>query len=69
MSRNAPGKAHRDGLTLADLMDMFPTEDAAIEWFEQVLWDGHRCCGKCGSTRYARSLATSTMPYWCADCR
>ena len=68
MSRNAPGKAHRDGLTLADLMDMFPTEDAAIEWFEQVLWDGHRCCGKCGSTN-TREASHKYMPYWCTDCR
>ena len=26
MARKAPGKAHRKGLTVVELMDMFPTE-------------------------------------------
>ena len=34
MTRKAPGKAHREGLTLVELMDMFPTEEGAAEWFE-----------------------------------
>ena len=28
----APGKAFRAGISLIDLMDTFPTEDAAREW-------------------------------------
>ena len=28
---------------------MFPDEKAAVEWFEQLVWNGHRCCGHCGS--------------------
>ena len=27
---------------------MFPFENAATEWFESILWDGHRCCGNGG---------------------
>ena len=68
MTHKAPGKAYRDGLTLPQLMDMFPTEAAAIAWFEGVLWDGERCCGKCGSTR-TREASHKYMPYWCSDCR
>ncbi len=37
MARKKPGRAHRDGLTLVDLMDMFPTEKAAIKWFEDAI--------------------------------
>ena len=68
MAHKAPGKAYRDGLTLIQMMDIFPTEQAATEWFEAVLWDGQRCCGKCGSIK-TREANHKTMPYWCTDCR
>ena len=69
MAQKAPGKAHRKGLTLVQLIDMFPTEQAATEWFESVFWDGHRCCGKCGSTKTREVPNAKPMPYWCTDCR
>ena len=46
MARKAPGKAHREGLTVVELMDMFPTEEAATKWFESVIWPNGRHCGK-----------------------
>ena len=64
----APGKAYREGLSLIELMDMFPTEEAAREWFESVMWPVERCCGKCNSTR-TREASHKSMPYWCSDCR
>ena len=67
--RKAPGKAHRKGITLVELLAMFPTEEAANQWFEVVLWDGHRCCGKCGSERTSKVPNAKPMPYWCSDCR
>ena len=70
MAKKAPGKAHREGLTVIELMDMFPTEEAATEWFESVVWpDGERHCGKCGSTRTREVPNAKPMPYWCTDCR
>ena len=68
MAHKAPGKAHRKGLTLIQLMAMFPTEDAATKWFEEVLWNQDRCCGKCGSVRTTEAKH-KYMPYWCSDCR
>ena len=68
MTHKGPGKSHRDGLTLIQLMDMFPSEQAATAWFEESLWGGQRCCGKCGSIR-TRDASHKTMPYWCTDCR
>ena len=50
MAQKAPGKAHRIGLSLVEVMDMFPDEDAAREWIESIVWPDGRCCGKCGST-------------------
>ena len=68
MEHKAPDKAHREGLSLIEVMDMFPTEDAAREWIESVIWPNGRCCGKCGGTR-TREASHKTMPYWCSDCR
>jgi len=68
MKHKAPGKAHREGITLVALLDMFPDEAAATRWFESIFWAGQRCCGKCGSTR-TREATHEKMPYWCTDCR
>ena len=70
MAKKGPGRAYREGLTIVQLMDMFPTEEAATAWFESVLWpDGERHCGKCGSVRTREDPSAKPMPYWCTDCR
>ena len=69
MAHTAPGKSHRQGLTLVQMMDMFPTEAAAVAWFESVAWPHGRCCGKCGSVRTKPVPNAKPMPYWCTDCR
>ena len=51
-----------------ELADMFPTEESARKWFEQIMWNGERCCGHCGG-RNTREASHKTMPYWCTDCR
>ena len=50
------------------LADLFPTEDAAREWFESRIWPSGRCCGHCGSLRTCKA-SHAKMPYWCTDCR
>lgn len=65
---NGPGKSHRKGISLIELARMFPNEEAAVKWFESVVWPTERCCGKCGSTRTTEA-SHKTMPYWCSDCR
>lgn len=70
MAKKGPGKAHREGLTLVELMDMFPDEAAAVSWFEEALWpDGERFCGHCGGFRTREVPNAKPMPYWCTDCR
>ena len=64
----APGKAHRAGVTLLALMDMFPDEKSAAKWFEDQMWGDTRCCGHCGSVRTCKATH-ERMPYWCSDCR
>ena len=68
MAHKAPGKAHREGIDIITLMDMFPDEASAVHWFESVVWPKGRCCGHCGSTRTCEA-SHRYMPYWCSDCR
>ena len=67
-THEAPGKAHREGITVVQLMDMFPTDETATKWFEQMFWNDERCCGHCGSLRTC-DASHRKMPYWCSDCR
>ena len=69
MAHKSPGKSHREGMTLVQMMDLFPTEEAATAWFESVVWERGRCCGKCGGTRTREVPNAKPMPYWCPDCR
>ena len=69
MTTKAPGKSFRKGLTLIEVMDMFPDEATATEWIESVVWPTGRCCGKCGATNTAEVPNARPMPYWCPDCR
>ena len=69
MARSAPAKACREGMTVVQLMDMFPTEEAAVAWFESVIWPDGRHCPKCGGTETREVPNAKPMPYWCRACR
>ena len=69
MAHDAPGKAHREGISLIDMFNMFPDNDTATKWFESVVWEDGRFCGKCGSTNTKIVKSGKPMPYWCSDCR
>ena len=68
MAHPAPGKSDRDGITLVQLADMFPTEESAREWFEARVWPEGRHCPACGSVR-THEAGHNHMPYRCSDCR
>ena len=69
MAQKAPGKAHRQGMTLFDLQRLFPNENAARKWFESIIWpDGKRGCPSCGSEN-THVCSHPKMPYRCKDCR
>ena len=68
MAHPAPGKSDREGITLVQLCDMFPTEESAREWFEARIWPKGRYCPVCGSTR-THEAGHNHMPYRCSDCR
>ena len=68
MAHSAPGKNHRDGITLVQLMDLFPNEEHARQWFEARLWPEGRFCPNCESIR-THEASHNNMPYRCTDCR
>ena len=68
MAHPAPGKSDREGITMMQLCDMFPTEESAREWFESRVWANGRYCPVCGSTR-THDAGHNHMPYRCSDCR
>ena len=68
MAHAAPGKSDREGVTMMQLCDMFPTEESAREWFESRVWPNGRHCPRCGSMRTSEA-SHAYMPYWCSDCR
>ena len=69
MAHNAPGRHHREGLSLPDVIRMFPDDDAAEAWIASIRWpDGPRC-PHCDSDNVLSGAAHKTMPYRCRACR
>ena len=64
----APGKSFRKGLGIIEIMEIFPTEEAAREWFEKMVWPNGRVCPHCGS-EHTTEASHGHMPYWCGACR
>lgn len=69
MVQKAPGKAFRKGITMIELAQMFPDEEAARKWFEDIIWpDGLRYCPECASVD-THECSHAKMPYRCRDCK
>ncbi len=66
----APGKNHRKGITVLELMDMFPDDKTAEKMFIDKRWpDGIRCA-HCESERIIKyENSKNPMPFRCKDCR
>ncbi len=70
MGQKGPGKAHREGISLMQLAEMFPDEESATKWFESLVWpNGERHCPRCGCTETRVAARTSGLPYYCPGCR
>lgn len=67
--KNAPGKSHRQGISLMELVKMFPDEKTARKWFEEQRWSEGRFCPRCGSASTKTVPNEKPMPYHCKDCR
>ena len=67
MTRKAPGKAFRKGISLVDLFGMFPDDATAEAWFAKTRWPHGPACPHCGSTRVLSGANHATMPYRCRE--
>jgi len=74
--RNAPGKHYREGISIIQMSQMFPDEEAARVWFETIRWPDaepgnpseDRPCPRCGSCSTHPTRSGRPMPYRCRDC-
>ena len=73
MAQKAPGKSHREGISLVELITRFPDDATAEQWFEEQRWGeagkpSH--CPMCGGTEKVRPVPSrKPLPYWCGECR
>ncbi len=69
-SQKAPGKAHREGISVLQMTELFATEQHAVDWFEAIHWPtGEIACLRCGSDDAYRVKSAKPMPYRCRTCR
>ena len=64
----APGKAHRKGLALLQVADMFRDETAAKAWIAECRWPNGPHCPDCGSFHVQSGIKHRTMTHRCRDC-
>ena len=71
MTRKAPGKHYRTGISLVGLMDKFPNDRAAEDWFTKNRWPHGVRCPSCNSDNiYTRpEEKRRNQPYRCRSCR
>ena len=69
MTHKAPGKSHREGITLIQLAKMFPDDETAERWFIEQRWPEGVHCPACGSTNIQERRTRKPAPYRCRDCR
>ena len=68
MTNEAPGKAHRKGISLIEITAMFPTDEAAEKWIEAQRWPDGPVCPHCGSLNVQADIKHRSMTHRCRDC-
>ena len=68
MAQQAPGKSCRRGISVKQLMKMFPNEEAARKWLESEIWPDGPYCPHCGSFNVQAGIKHSSMTHRCRDC-
>ena len=68
MSKNGPGRAYREGMSLIDLYNEFPDDETARHWFEAQRWPNGPQCPKCGTRNVQSNIKHKTMTHRCREC-
>ncbi len=69
MAHKAPGKHYREGVTITQLIRMFPDNEAAEAWFIKQRWPEGVHCPKCNSDNIQERATRKPQPFRCRDCR
>ena len=69
MAQKAPGKAHRKGITLAQLLRQFPDDASAAKAFAARRWPDGVACPRCGDMDIQTPTTHPDMPYRCRGCK
>ena len=68
MSKKAPGKNYRSGISLIESFEMFPDNDTARKWFEKQIWPDGAKCPDCGTFNVQSDISHKTMTHRCREC-
>lgn len=66
--KKGPGKFYRKGLSLPEVIKMFPDDAAAESWFSECRWPDGPWCPHCGSENVQSGTSHKSMPYRCRGC-
>ena len=66
MAQKTPGKSRRKGLSIVEVMRMFPDDATAEKWIEKT---NGVACPHCGSVNVQTGAKHPDMSYRCRDCR
>ena len=67
MPKDAPGKHFRKGISLVEIMRMFPDDATAEAWFAEMRWLQGPACPYCGSINVLAGAKHATMAYRCRE--
>ena len=67
MRTKAPGKAFRKGISLKQILRLFPDNATAEQWFIEQRWVDGMCCPRCGSVNVQTGTKHPTMPFRCRE--
>ena len=68
MATKAPGKSHREGISLMKLIKRFPNDERAKIWFEAKIWPQGPVCPHCGTLNVQSGIKHKTMTHRCREC-
>ena len=68
MSQKAPGKSHRKGITLTDVVNMFPDNATAEAWIAEGRWPDGPFCPNCKTFNVQSNIKHKTMTHRCREC-
>lgn len=69
MNKRAPGRSHRQGITLVEAVKRFSDNAEAEAWFVENRWPNGVACPKCGSLNVQERPTRKPQPYRCRACR